>query len=106
MNIYVGNLSPEISIEELRQEFLLFGEVVSIVIMNDNYIGSGQARAYGYVEMASESQGRSAIGGLNGKRLKGRVVNVVQALPLSSRSCPEFRPRAARWASLKPRERG
>ena len=44
MNIYVGNLSLEVTEEELRQEFITFGEVISVTIMNDKYIGSGQSR--------------------------------------------------------------
>ena len=83
MNIYVGNLPPDVTNEELRQEFIVFGEVVAITIMNDRYIGSGQPRAYAFVEMTSKSQGEAAIAGLNGKRLKDQVIEVIGALPLS-----------------------
>jgi RNA recognition motif-containing protein len=85
MNIYVGNLSLAVTEEELRREFMAFGEVISVVIMNDKYIGSGQTRGYGFVEMASKSQGEAAIVSLKGKRLKNRVINVVEALPLSDK---------------------
>ena len=54
MNIYVGNLSLEVTAEELRQEFIPFGRVTSISIMNDKYIGSGQPRGYGFVKMPSK----------------------------------------------------
>jgi len=46
MNIYVGNLSLETTEDELRKEFTEFGEVISVTIMNDKYIGSGQPRGY------------------------------------------------------------
>jgi RNA recognition motif-containing protein len=85
MNIYVGNLSLEMTEDELRQEFTAFGEVISVTIMNDKYIGSGQSRGYGYVEMASKSEGAIAIANLEGKKLRDRVVNVVEALPLSDK---------------------
>jgi RNA recognition motif-containing protein len=85
MNIYVGNLSLEMTEDELRKEFIEFGEVISVTIMNDRYIGSGQPRGYGYVEMASKSEGAIAIANLEGKILKDRVVNVVEALPLSDK---------------------
>ena len=85
MNIYVGNLSLEMTEDELRQEFTIFGEVMSVTIMNDKYIGSGQPRGYGYVEMASKSEGVTAIANLEGKMLMNRVVNVVEALPLSNK---------------------
>ena len=83
MNIYVGNLSLEVTNEELRQEFMVFGEVISVTIMNDEYIGSGQSRGYGFVEMPSVSEGQAAITGLNGKTLRHRTIDVIQALPLS-----------------------
>ncbi len=86
MNIYVGNLSLEMTEDELRKEFTEFGEVVSVTIMNHKYIGSGQPRGYGYVEMPSKSEGTTAIANIAGKKLKNRVVNVVQALPLSNKA--------------------
>jgi cold-inducible RNA-binding protein len=83
MNIYVGNLSLETTADELRKEFMEFGEVRSVTIMNDRYIGSGQPRGYGYVEMVSKVEGATAVARLAGKKLRDRVVNVVEALPLS-----------------------
>ncbi len=85
MNIYVGNLSADVTQEELRIVFEAFGEVTSVVVMNDRYIGSGQSKAYGYVGMESKSAGVAAIAGLNGKRLDSRVIEVIEALPLSDR---------------------
>jgi RNA recognition motif-containing protein len=86
MNIYVGNLSLETTEDELRKEFAEFGEVISVTIMSDKYIGSGQPRGYGYVEMASKSEGATAIAILEGKKLRDRVINVVEALPLSDKN--------------------
>ena len=83
MNIYVGNLSLEVTEAELRREFMAFGEVLSVIIMNDKYIGSGQRHGYGFVEMTSKSQGETAIANLNEKALKQMAINVVEALPLS-----------------------
>ena len=85
MNIYVGNLSLETTEDELRREFTEFGEVLSVTIMNDKYIGSGQTRGYGYVEMTSKSEGAAAVTNLEGKKLRDRVINVVEALPLSDK---------------------
>ena len=85
MNIYVGNLPLEVTDEELRREFVAFGAVISVVIMNDRYIGSGQTRGYGFVEMASKSEGEAAIASLNGKKLRNQAIDVVGALPLSDK---------------------
>jgi RNA recognition motif-containing protein len=83
MNIYVGNLSLDVTEDELQLEFMAFGDVASVTIMNDRYIGSGQLRGYAFVEMASKSEGQAAIMHLEGKRIRGRMINVVEALPLS-----------------------
>ncbi len=85
MNIYVGNLSLEMTEDELRKEFMAYGEVISVIIMNDKYIGSGQPRGYGYVEMSQKTEGVAAITNLQGKKLKNHVIKVVEALPLSEK---------------------
>ena len=85
MNIYVGNLSLEMTEDELRREFTAFGQVISVIIMNDKYIGSGQPRGYGFVEMTSKSEGAVAIANLTGKKLRNRMIDVVEALPLSNK---------------------
>ena len=85
MNIYVGNLSLETTEDELREEFIKFGEVISVTVMNDRYIGSGQPKGYGFVEMTSKSEGQVAIASLKGKRLRERVIDVIEALPFSDK---------------------
>jgi len=79
MKIYVGNLSYDVTEEELRQEFLAFGEVESLNIITDKY--SGQPKGFGFVEMPSVSEGQAAIAGLNGKTLKDRTLTVNTARP-------------------------
>jgi cold-inducible RNA-binding protein len=79
MKIYVGNLSYEVTEEELRQEFTAFGEVTSVSIIRDKY--TGRSKGFGFVEMASVSEGQAAIAGLNGKVLKDRTLNVNEARP-------------------------
>ena len=81
MKIYVGNLSYEVTEEELRQEFASFGEVTSVNIINDKY--SGRPKGFGFIEMASQSEGQAAITGLHGKTLKDRTLNVNVARPRS-----------------------
>ncbi len=81
MKIYVGNLPHELTEQELREEFAAFGEVTSVSIVKDKY--SGQPRGFGFVEMASVSQGQAAIAGLNGKTLKDQTLNVNAARPPS-----------------------
>jgi RNA recognition motif-containing protein len=106
MNIYVGNLSLDVTDEELRREFMAFGEVLSVTIMNDRYISSGQPRGYGFVEMASKSQGEAAITSLKGKALRGRVIDVVAALPLSDNTgYSSHSDKRCGWFSSRVRQR-
>jgi RNA recognition motif-containing protein len=79
MNIYVGNLSREITEEDLRQAFEAFGQVATITIIKDKF--SGESRGFGFVEMPAKAEAESAIAGLNGKDLKGRNLNVNEARP-------------------------
>ncbi len=79
MNIYVGNLSYDVSEENLRQAFEAFGQVSSATIIMDKY--RGQSKGFGFVEMPSAEEARSAINQLNGKELKGRILVVNEARP-------------------------
>jgi len=79
LNIYVGNLSYEVTEEELRDEFAAFGEVASVTIIKDKY--SGQSKGFGFVEMPLLSAGQAAINGLNGKSLHNRQIAVSGARP-------------------------
>ena len=79
MNIYVGNLSNEVTEEDLKQAFETFGEVESVKIIKDKY--TNRSKGFGFVEMASKAEGQSAIDGLNGKELKGKALNVNEARP-------------------------
>jgi len=79
MNIYVGNVSQEITEEDLRAAFEAFGRVESVTLIKDKF--SGESRGFGFVEMPAKAEARSAIDGLNGKELKGRMLNVNEARP-------------------------
>ena len=81
MKIYVGNLSFDVTEEELRAEFTAFGKVESVSIITDKY--SGRPKGFGFVEMPSVSEGQAAITALNGKTLKDRTLNVNAARPRS-----------------------
>ena len=83
MNIYVGNLAPEVTEEELKQEFAVFGAVTSVSIIKDKY--SGKPKGFGFVEMTSRTEGQTAISGLKGKTVKDRTIEVSEARPRSER---------------------
>jgi RNA recognition motif-containing protein len=79
MNIYVGNLSRNVSEDDLRHSFGAFGQIESVSVVKDKY--SGESRGFGFVTMPSNSEAQSAIDGLNGKELKGKNLNVNEARP-------------------------
>jgi len=79
----VGNLSLEITEDDLRREFVNFGHVTSVILMNDRGIGSGQGRVCGYIEMPSAREGESAIERLQGILLRGRKLDIIKALPVT-----------------------
>ena len=74
MKIYVGNLSFDMTEEELRAEFASFGEIESVAIPTDRY--SGRPRGFAFVEMPRVSEGQAAIAALNGKTVQGRTLTV------------------------------
>jgi RNA recognition motif-containing protein len=93
INIYVGNLAPSVTEGELRTIFTRFGTVTRVMLKNDQHLGNGHAAAYGYVEMPSINEGNSAIAGLNGKIFRGKTINAIEAMPISSDPIKERRRR-------------
>jgi RNA recognition motif-containing protein len=83
MNIYVGNLSRDVSEVELREAFSAYGEVTSASIIKDKF--SGESRGFGFVEMPNREEAMKAISSQNGKSLKGRSVSVNEARPRTDR---------------------
>ncbi len=79
MNIYVGNLSFQVTEDDLRTAFQAYGTVEKAAIITDKM--SGQPRGFGFVEMPNKDEAVKAISGLNGKDLKGRNLKVNEAQP-------------------------
>ncbi len=79
MNIYVGNMSFDMTEEELRQAFGEYGEVSSARIITDRE--TGRPRGFGFVEMPDDDAAKKAIEGINGKEMGGRTLTVNEARP-------------------------
>ena len=79
MNIYVGNLSYEVTEEDLQKAFEGFGQTESVKIIKDNY--SGRSKGFGFVEMSNNADAQSAINDLNDTEIKGRTLKVNKARP-------------------------
>jgi RNA recognition motif-containing protein len=79
MNIYVGNVSRDVTQDDLMQAFKAYGQVTSVNLITDKF--SGQSRGFGFVEMPATAEAMAAIGALNNQELKGRPLNVNEARP-------------------------
>lgn len=79
MNIYVGNLSYNVTADDLKTMFGEFGEVETVKIITDKF--SGRSKGFGFVEMPSNSEADQAIKALNGKAMDGRNIKVNPADP-------------------------
>jgi cold-inducible RNA-binding protein len=77
--LYVGNLSYEMTEEQLSDLFSEAGEVTSAKIITDRQ--TGQPRGFGFVEMETKLEGQKAISILNGRSLDGRPLTVNEAKP-------------------------
>ena len=85
-NIYVGNLSFNVTVEEIRELFGVYGTVDNVNLITDR--DTGRLRGFGFVEMASG--GNEAIQAINGKEFGGRNLTVNLAKPRENR-------RTSRW---------
>ena len=77
MKIYIGNLSKDVTEDDLRAAFQPFGPIESVALAKDKR--SGESKGFGFVEMPDSVNAASAIAGLNGKELRGRAVTVNEA---------------------------
>lgn len=77
MNIYAGNLSRDVTEDDLRQAFEAFGQVESVTIIKDRF--TGEARGFGFIEMPSKDEAQTAISQMNGKNLRGQAIKVSEA---------------------------
>ncbi len=82
MKMYVGNLSSDITEDDLRHAFEAFGKVESVNVIKDKF--TNEPRGFGFVEMPTKAEGQAAMAGLNGKELKGLTLKVNEAHPPSS----------------------
>jgi RNA recognition motif-containing protein len=86
MNIFVGNLGPDVTEAELADLFREFGQVASVQLMREQV--TGKPRGHGFVEMPGKNHSRAAIAGLNGREFAGRPLKVNEARPRPERGRP------------------
>ena len=79
MRLYVGNLSFNTEEQQIEQLFATLGEVSSVRLIRDR--DTGRSRGFGFVEMATEDQGRAACDQLDQQDFEGRRLTVNEAKP-------------------------
>jgi RNA recognition motif-containing protein len=79
MNIYVGNLSWQMTDEDLRTLFEQYGSVTSAKIVKDKV--SGRSKGFGFVEMPEDTEAQNALSSLYDSEVLGRKIIVNEAQP-------------------------
>ena len=82
--LFVGNLSFNITENDLQDAFAAHGTVVETNLMMDR--ATGRPRGFGFITMSSEEEAQKAIEALNGASLDGRNLTVNIARPREERS--------------------
>ncbi len=82
MNIFVGNLSRDVTDDDLHNLFATYGQVKSAKVIRDMF--SQESKGFGFVEMAGLSEAQKAIDELNTKDVKGKKITVNEARPRSN----------------------
>lgn len=83
MNLYISNLSYNISDEDLRQLFADYGEITSAKVIMDRE--TGRSRGFGFVELSDDELAKKAIEELNQASYDGKVINITEARPREDR---------------------
>ena len=83
MSIYVGNLSYEVTQEDLTAVFAEYGSVKRVQLPTDRE--TGRLRGFGFVEMGTEAEEAAAIEALDGAEWMGRDLKVNKAKPREDR---------------------
>jgi RNA recognition motif-containing protein len=81
--LYVGNLPFQTTEADLEQLFASAGDVASVTVMRDR--GTGRARGFAFVEMASDEGASAAIESLHNSSYGGRNLTVNEARPQEQR---------------------
>ena len=83
MSIYVGNLSYQVTEEDIRGVFAEYGTVKRVQVPQDRE--TGRPRGFAFVEMETDAEEAAAIDGLDGAEWMGRDLKVNKAKPKEDR---------------------
>lgn len=75
--LFIGNLSYDVTDEDLKEAFSQFGEIASASVVKDR--DSGRSKGFGFIEFAAEESALKAKEAMNGKNFNGRTIKVDEA---------------------------
>ncbi len=88
MSLYVGNLSYEVTQDDLNAVFAEYGSVKRVQLPTDRE--TGRIRGFGFVEMGTEAEESAAIEALDGAEWMGRDLKVKKARPREEKGSGSF----------------
>ncbi|HUD44261.1 MAG TPA: RNA-binding protein [Patescibacteria group bacterium] len=88
--LFVGGLAYGVTDAQLNEHFAQAGKVLSAKVIIDKY--TGQGKGFGFVEMTTEEEAKTAMDKLNGTQLLDRTIVVKEAKPQEDRN-RGFQPR-------------
>lgn len=83
MNIFIGNLSKDVTEDDLQSLFSEYGTVRNVKVIRDLF--SGESKGFGFLEMPGLAEAQKAMGELNTRELKGKKIAVNEARPRNER---------------------
>jgi cold-inducible RNA-binding protein len=86
MNIFIGNLSKDVTEDDLQNLFSEFGAVRNVKVIKDLF--SGESKGFGFLEMPGLAEAQKAISELNTRDLKGKKIAVNEARPRNEKRRP------------------
>ncbi len=103
MNIFVRNLSHEVTEADLRDCFAPYGDVTTVTLVGDSpepwetsrpqgYVSHREARGYAYIEMPDHAEALAAVVRAHGRQIRGLAVTVLEALPMERRKPKSTKP--------------
>jgi len=83
MNIFIGNLSKDVTEDDLQELFSEYGTVRNVKVIKDLF--SGESKGFGFLEMPGQAEAKKAMDELNTRELKGKKIAVNEARPRNDR---------------------
>jgi RNA recognition motif-containing protein len=83
MNLFIGNISRDVTENDLRELFEPFGKVDSVRVVKDK--SSGVSKGFAFVEMSAKAEAEAAIAALYRKPFKGQSIDITEARPREQR---------------------